>query len=129
MSNIPFEWQRLPVDLVGQIERDIALGNGVSGSDLPAAIEQSLDLQLPARLRDIVSKFSIPAVKRRGRPSKCKGREDFALEEVDDRYPGLLQKYEEEVRQKRRSAAVVALSWPRQNRHQVNWPTRNSCRT
>jgi hypothetical protein len=28
------------------------------------------------------------------------------MKEVDDRYPGLLQKYQEEVRQKRRSAAV-----------------------
>ena len=34
MSNIPIEKQRLPVNLVERIERDIALGNGVSGSDL-----------------------------------------------------------------------------------------------
>jgi hypothetical protein len=76
MSNIPFERQRLPVDLVGQIERDIALGSAVSGSDLLAAIEQSVDLRLAARLRDLVNKFSIPAVKRRGRPSSCKAKKN-----------------------------------------------------
>lgn len=107
MSKIPFEKQRLPVDLVEQIERDIALGNGVSGDSLLGAIEQSVGLKLTARLRDIVSKFSIPAVKRRGRPSNCKGREDFALEEVDARYPALLRKHEEEARQKRLLAAAA----------------------
>jgi hypothetical protein len=129
MSTIPFEQQRLPVDLVGQIERDIALGNGASGSDLLAAIEQSVDLQLAARLRDIVRKFSIPAVKRRGRPSSCKGREDFALEEVDARYPGLLQKFEEEVRQKRRSAAAGGVVMAEAEPTPSEWPTRKSCRT
>jgi len=83
MSKILFEKQRLLVNLIGQIERDMALGNGVSGSDLLGAIEQSVNLQLAAPLRDIVSKLSIPAVKRRGRPSNHRGREDFALEEVD----------------------------------------------
>jgi hypothetical protein len=106
MSNIPFERQRLPVDLVGQIERDIALGSAVSGSNLLAAIEQSVDLQLAARLRDIVNKFSIPAVKRRGRPSRCKGQEDFALEEVDARYPALLRRHEEEALRRRLLAAA-----------------------
>jgi hypothetical protein len=106
MSNIPFERQRLPVDLVGQIERDIALGSAVSGSDLLAAIEQSVGLQLAARFRDIVNKFSIPAVKRRGRPSSCKGREDFALEEVNDRYPALLRKFKLEGQQRRLLAAA-----------------------
>ena len=33
MSNIPFEKQRLQVDLVAQIEHEIALGNGMSGDD------------------------------------------------------------------------------------------------
>ena len=51
MSNIPFEKQRLPVDLVEQIEREIALGNGVSGDILLAAIEQSVTRTFgPARL-------------------------------------------------------------------------------
>jgi REP element-mobilizing transposase RayT len=107
MSNIPFERQRLPVDLVGQIERDIALGSAVSGSDLLAAIEQSVGLQLAARFRDIVNKFSIPAVKRRGRPSSCKGREDFALEVVDARYDPLLRKHEKEAEQRRLLAAAA----------------------
>jgi hypothetical protein len=107
MPNIPFEKQLLPVDLIGQIERDIALGNGVSGSDLLGAIEQSVNLQLGAPLRDIVSKFSIPAVKRRGRPSVHKGREDFALEEVDDLYPPLLRKHEGEAKKRRLLAAAA----------------------
>jgi hypothetical protein len=34
------EQQRLPVDLAEQIERDIALGNGVSGDSLLGAIER-----------------------------------------------------------------------------------------
>jgi hypothetical protein len=113
MSTIPFEKQHLPVDLVGRIERDIAMGNTVSGSDLLAAIEQSVDLQLAARLRDIVSKSSVLAVKRRGRPTNCRGREDFALEEVNNRYPALLRKHEEEAEQKRRSAAAVGDILPR----------------
>jgi hypothetical protein len=94
MSNIPFEKQRLPVDLVEQIEREIALGNGVSGDILLAAIEQSVSLQLAAPLRDVLSKFSVPAVKRRGRPSNCKGQEDFAMEKLDARYRKLLRQYE-----------------------------------
>jgi hypothetical protein len=107
MSKIPFEKQRLQVDLVAQIEHEIALGNGMSGSDLLGAIEQSVNLQLAAPLRDIVSKFSIPAVKRRGRPSNHKGREDFALEEVDDLYPPLLRKHEGEAEKRRLLAAAA----------------------
>jgi hypothetical protein len=110
MSKIPFEKQHLPADLVGQVERDIALGNSVTGSDLLAAIEQSVDFQLVPRLRDIVSKVSIRAVKRRGRPSSCKGREDFALEEVDARYPALLRKHDEEAQRKRLLAAAEGAS-------------------
>ncbi len=106
MSKIPFGKQHLPVDSIGQIERDIAMGNGVSGGDLLAAIERSVDLQPPARLRDIVSKFSIPAVKRRGRPSRCKGRADFALAEVDDRYAAILRKFKLEAQQRRLLAAT-----------------------
>ena len=88
MSKIPFEKQRLQVDLVAQIEHEIALGNGMSGDILLAAIEQSVGFQLAAPLRGVLGKFSVPAVKRRGRPSNSRGREDFALEAVDDAYPG-----------------------------------------
>src|SRR4051794_38058971 len=98
MSNIPVEKQRVPVDPVEQIERKIAHGNVVSGDELLHAIERSQGHQLNDRLQDVVREFSISAVKRRGRPpSKCedRGREEFAMAEVDDRYPALLQKKEE----------------------------------
>jgi hypothetical protein len=97
MSNTPIEKQRLPVDLVEQIEREIALGNGVSGDILLAAIEQSVGFQLAARLRDVLSKFSVSPVKRRGRPSNCKGREDLAMEKLDARYRKLLFEYKDEA--------------------------------
>jgi hypothetical protein len=106
MSKIPFEMQRLPSNVIDQIEHKIALGLAVSGDELLHAVEsQGQDGRLP----DLVRKFSIEAVKRRGRPpskSEDRGRQDVAMEEVDDRYPALLQKYEEEVRHKRRSAAA-----------------------
>ncbi len=106
MAKIPFEKQRLPVNPVEQIVHKIAQGEAVSGDELLDAIEQSVDLQLAAPLRDIVRKFSVPAVKRRGRPSNHRGREDFALEEVNARYPALLRKHEEEAQQKRLLAAA-----------------------
>jgi hypothetical protein len=73
---------------------------------LLSAIEQSEAPLLDDRLRDLIRKFSVPAVKRRGRPSNCRGREDFALEELDDRYPAILRKYEEEAQSNRRFAAA-----------------------
>jgi hypothetical protein len=82
MSNIPIEKQLLPVNTVEQIEYKIAHGEAVPGDELLDAIEQSQDHRLDDRLRDVVRKFSVSAVKRRGRPSNSKGREDFALEEV-----------------------------------------------
>src|SRR3954462_4914413 len=106
MSNIPFEKQYLQVNLVDQIAWAIASGHGVSGEILLAAIEQAVGRKLPAPLPEIVSKASIPAVKRRGRPANCKGREDFALEEVDAHYPTLLRKYEQEARQRRSLASL-----------------------
>jgi hypothetical protein len=106
MSKIPFEKQHLQVDLVAQIEHEIALGNGMSGDILLAAIEQSVGFQLAAPLRGVLGKFSVPAVKRRGRPSNSRGREDFAMEVLDKAYPDLLRKYDEEAR-KRRSLAVA----------------------
>jgi hypothetical protein len=106
MSNIPFEKQHLQVNLVDQIEREIALGHGVSGEILLAAIEQSVGLKLPAPLPEIVGKASISAVKRPGRPPNSKGREDFAFEKVDAHYPALLRKYEEEARNRRSLASA-----------------------
>jgi hypothetical protein len=41
MTNIPFEKQRLPVNLVEHIEQDIAQGKRVSGEALLGALEQS----------------------------------------------------------------------------------------
>jgi hypothetical protein len=116
MTNIPFENQRLPINLVEQIEHDIAQGNGLSGDVLLGALEQSAGYQLDDRLRDVVRTFSVSAVKRRGRPSSCNGPEDFALEEVDALYPALLQKYEEEAGQRRLSAAAEATVLPRAER-------------
>jgi hypothetical protein len=101
MSNIPFENQRLPVNLVEQIAYDIAQGKGASGDVLLGALEQSGGHQLDDRLRDIIRRFSVAAAKPRGRPTICKGREDFALEEVDARYPALLRKHEEGAQQRR----------------------------
>src|SRR3954454_24150346 len=83
MSNIPFEKQYLQVNLVDQLKHEIALGHGVSGELLLAAIEQAVGLKLAAPLPEILTKASIPAASRRGRPPNCKGREDFALEELD----------------------------------------------
>jgi hypothetical protein len=106
MSNIPIEKQRLAVNLVEQVEQKIAQGEPVSGDELLDAIEQSQSHSLVDRLRDVVRKFSVSAVKRHGRPSNCKGREDFALAELDDRYPTHLLKYEEEAQRSRRFAAA-----------------------
>jgi hypothetical protein len=105
MTNIPFEQQRLAVNPIEQIQWEIMQGNAISGDELLDAIERSLNHRLEGRLRDVVSKFSVSAVKRRGRPSNCKGREDFALAKLDARYPALLQKYEEKAQQSRRLAA------------------------
>src|SRR5260370_4869884 len=105
MPKIPFEKQLLPVNPVEQIEYKLAQGELVPGDELLDAIEQSQGRQLDDRLRDVVRRFSVSAVKRRGRPSNSKGREDFALEEVDARYPALLRKHEEEAEHKRLLAA------------------------
>lgn len=107
MSKIPFEKQYLPVNPVEQILHKIAQGEAVPGDELLHAIEWSGGHQLDDRLRDVVSKFSVSAVKRRGRPINSKGREDFALEEVNAWYPALLRKHEEEAEQKRLLAAAA----------------------
>jgi hypothetical protein len=113
MSNTPFEQQRLTVDRVEQIDREIAQGNAVSGSELLRAIERFENCQLADRLRDVVRKFSVPAVRRRGRPSHCKGRQDFAMAELDARYSARLQKYTEEAQRGRQLAAAEGVALPR----------------
>jgi hypothetical protein len=106
MSNILFKQQILAVDPIEQIEFGIAQGNAVSGEELLRTIEQCETRPLDARLRDVIRKFSVSAVKRRGRPSNCTGREDFALAKLDARYPALLRKHEQETRRVRRLAAA-----------------------
>jgi hypothetical protein len=107
MPSIPFEKQRLPVNPVEQIEHKIAKGEAVSGDELLHAIEWSQGHSLADRLRDVIRRFSVSAVRRRGRPSNYRGREDFALKEVDALYPPLLRKHEEEAEQKRLLAAAA----------------------
>jgi hypothetical protein len=107
MSTIPFEKQLLPVNPVDQLEHKIAQGQAISGDELLDAIEQSEGHSLAHRLRDVVRKFSVSAVGRRGRPSNHRGQEDFALNEVDARYARLLRKHEEEARQRRLLAAAA----------------------
>lgn len=97
MSNIPFEKQRLPVNFIEQIEHDIARGHGASGDLLLGAIEQSSGHAFETRGRNIILKSSIPPAKRRGRPSNCKGQEDFAMEELDIRYTKLISTYKNEA--------------------------------
>ena len=71
----------------------------VSGRELCHAIERSIDRPLDDHLRKIIRQFSVADVKRRGRPCTDKAPQDFALQEVDDLYPALLRKYEDEARQ------------------------------
>ncbi len=87
MSKIPFEQQHLPRDRIQDIANEIKQGNAVSGTDLLSAIEHSMGPQLEARLRDIIRQSSIPDVKQRGRPHGSVTKIDFALEELDRRYP------------------------------------------
>jgi len=107
MSTIPIEKQFLTINPIEQIEYKLAQREAVSGDELLDAIEQSEGHSLAPRLRDVVRKFSVSAVGRRGRPSNHRGREDFALKEVDTRYAPLLRKHEEEARQRRLLAAAA----------------------
>ncbi len=93
MSRTPIEKQLLARDRIEDVKTNVRR-QALSGHDLLLAIEQSQGRQLPEELRDRIREFSAPAVKRRGRPPKCKGRLDFALEKLDRRYPALLR-YEE----------------------------------
>ena len=97
---IPYEaQQRLPIT-VEQIEYQIAQGMAVSGVELRRAIECSVGRPLDDRLREVISMFSVAAVKRRGRPSSCRGREDFAMEELDRLYSDLLQTFQDDADRK-----------------------------
>jgi len=98
--------QLFPINPVEQIEHKLVQGAAVSGDELRHAVEWSKGYELDDRLRKLISMFSVAAVKQRGRPSIGKGPEDFALQELDAMYPALLQKYEDEARQ-RRLAAVA----------------------
>jgi hypothetical protein len=106
MSTIPFEKQFLPSDPVEQLEQNLAHGMAVSGHELRRVIECSTDRQLDDQLRKIISRFSVAAAKSRGRPCTNRGAEDFALDEVDARYPALLGQYERDARQRRLSATA-----------------------
>jgi hypothetical protein len=117
MSKIPFKKQRLAVDPIQRIQHNIQVGDAVSGDELLRAIELSEGHQLDTRLRGLLPKFSVAAAKRRrGRPRNCKGREDFALGELDGRYPAVLQKYQGEAQQRRRLAAEKGAVLPRAER-------------
>jgi hypothetical protein len=121
MSTIPFEKSAPSVNPIEQLEQKLAHGMAVSGHELRHAIECSIDRPLDDRLRKIISQFSVAVVKRRGRPSTNKGREDFALHKVDDLYPALLRN----MRKKRESSGSLqqrkVLSSPAQNRRPANW--------
>jgi hypothetical protein len=65
MSTIPIEKQFLAVIPIDQIEYKLAQREAVSGDELLDAIEQSEGHSLAHRLRDVVRKFSVSAVKRR----------------------------------------------------------------
>jgi hypothetical protein len=94
MTIIPFDQQRLAVDLVAQIEHDIAHDKGLPGDKLLAAIEHSTGLRLDDRLRNIICEVFIPAAKRRGRPRNSRGVEDFTMDQIDGRYRELLCGFE-----------------------------------
>jgi len=93
---IPFNRQRLQSNPVEIIKTELSLGHAVSGEQLLFAVENSTGRALPANVRELFASFSVPAVKRRGRPANNRGREDFGLEGLDARYSELLRKFREE---------------------------------
>ena len=109
MTKIPFEKQYL-INPVERIKLDRAQRVAVTGDALLHAIEWSLGHRLDDPLREEVSKFSISADKRRGRPRSCNHLENFALGEVNARYPALLQKYEEDAKQRCSAAGSGVLA-------------------
>src|SRR5882757_5009143 len=109
MTKIPFEKQYL-IDPVERIKLDRAQRVGVSGDALLQAIEWSLGRRLDDSLREEVSKFSISADNRRGRPRSGNHLESFALGKMNARYPALLQKYEEDAKQRCSAAGSGVLA-------------------
>ena len=91
---IPFSEQRLKRDFAADLKFDLDGGRAVSGQDLLRAVEQRLS-PLPVELRELFPTFS-SSVPRRGRPPSNRAREDFAMEEVDERYFSLLGKFQSE---------------------------------
>ena len=91
MPKIPFSAQILPVNYLAFVQAYVRAGKPVSGEDILLTIEQSIRQQLPEDVRSLVRLSVIPAVKARGRPSKFGAQLDFALEQVDRRYPAVLR--------------------------------------
>lgn len=91
MPKVPCSSQILPIDYLSSAQADIKTGKPVSGKAMLAAIEQSIQQQLPNAVREIVSRALIPAVKTRGRPKKFGAFLDLALDRVDTRYRALLR--------------------------------------
>ena len=95
--SVPFNQQRLQRDFVATIKTEQASGKAVPGADLLCAVEQRMG-PLPEDLRELFSAFSIPAVRRPGRPAGNSAREDFGLEDLDERYTTLLRQFQSEER-------------------------------
>jgi hypothetical protein len=95
--SVPLNQQRLLRDFVEAIKTDKARGLAVSGADLLCAVEQRLGA-LPVDLRALFSAFSIPAVRRRGRPANNPAREDFGMEDLDQLYSKLVRQFQAEAR-------------------------------
>ena len=93
--SVPCNQQRLQRDFVATIRIEQASGKAVSGADLLCAVEQRMG-PLPVDLRELFSAFSIPAVRRPGRPAGNSAREDFGLKDLDKRYTTLLRQFQSE---------------------------------
>lgn len=98
LNMIPFAQQYLKADPIDRIRFQIARGNLVQGKELLLAVEESIGVTLSPDLRQLFDAFSAPGQKRRGRPSNCRAQDDFALVELDQRYPDLLQQFQNEAR-------------------------------
>jgi hypothetical protein len=96
VPKISFEQQQAR-DAVEIVKTERSLGNALRGEDLLRAVEQSIGHPLSPELRDLFPHFSAPSsLKRRGRPRSDRGRQDFAMEEVDERYSELLLEFKKE---------------------------------
>jgi hypothetical protein len=92
--------------MVEDIKHKIERGHAVSGDELLGAIEQAYGFRSEDRFRDVARKFLVPEVRRRGRPTGYRAREDFALAEVDARYPALLRQHQYDAQLRRDRAAA-----------------------